>query len=751
MKPLNSCRYLVLLAFLLLPGCRGYPEKTGTQPVVRSLVETFDPEWLVSERERLVFHDPVVQKQALAEDWELDANPDETQFPWPRFTPSGGTVFLNWKQRMERRITLKLLNISKEFPRDLLVLTLNNQPLPLLDSTLPTGEYEFYVPSALQRTGMNDLHIVIRREALPPDRPLNSIGMHSIRVTLGAVVKNTIRIGDQVRNSLLFAPPVGLRIPYQADRKQHLQFSYGLYSPVQSDDEYVYSLRITLYKQASIRPVFDRTFPIIRNGQTGRQWESVKQRLPAVPEAGFLEISFSTDAQIPDSVDYLALSEVLIVPANQAWALKTESIDSDVILATLSSVSASQIGSYGNAGIRTPFLDRLSLTGSLFMDATAASNGEIPSILSLITGKLPRDHGEYRNSKQNGILPAVITEFLGETAYQSHVFAYTSAESHSLFGRLPGFKRVYLSDPAIDTMDTVNEQVNGMLVSPYMLARPGLFWFHLAPEIVPCTSEAVLQDYLPAGLEPMSIDELNLPVAELERLKRLAGKAGTDDDVRKLLASNTARVSMLDAALESLVRDILRKRPQKTISLVVTSDHGIIRSSNSNILSNDSLSQEVLHVPMMSCRLGGKETPAAADSGIIADPVSTLKVFDLVKGIIGRGEAKGPIPNGTAPANLRPIIAEHDLRPILAYRKENFKLIHCLSNPYFQIATTNLFDLGNDPIEAVNIVGRNTDFTQQLLNPALAFCRGSPFYPSPRLGLEEETRDILKSLNYVAP
>ena len=130
---------------------------------------------------------------------------------------------------------------------------------------------------------------------------------------------------------------------------------------------------------------------------------------------------------------------------------------------------------------RTPFLDHLAQISKIYSDTTAVSNHEYSAIASLITGKLPRDHGYYRDFSASHELPPIITENLKDTSYLSHAFIYTS--NQLVFTKLQGFRRIYLSRPNTHSIQTPGTQLNNLMNSPQMIANPGFFWVHLAPEL----------------------------------------------------------------------------------------------------------------------------------------------------------------------------------------------------------------------------------------------------------------------------
>lgn len=733
----------LMITGLFSAGCFRKKQASAEQSIPRNLVETFDKDWLRSDRERFMFNDRTNKKTLLGGAWTFDADIPKTHFPWPRFTAQGGLVYLDWAQPMERRLTIKLINILPEYAEELLQVTLNDTPIPFIESDLPIGEYEFYVPSPFQVAGRNILHISIDTDKLPSDVRLESIALHSIRVTLGAVVRSRIQIGNQIRDSLLFAPPIKFRIPIKGGVQNTIQLNYGLSSTSGDESPSMYGLTFSLFDLKLNRLVHEQTLSIKRDSSTLTQWNPFREKLPFLSNDGYLELSFYTDPESSGPVDYLALSEFLLHPANLNWDLSVDSTQPDVLLITLSSISADQLGAYGNAIARTPFLDHLTHLATVYSDTTAVSNHEPSAIASLITGKLPRDHGYYRDLSTAQELPPAITEALKDTPYLSHAFIYSA--NQPVFKKIQGFRRIYLSHPKTHPLETPITQINSLMNSPQMIANPGFFWIHLAPE-TPWKQETVEPFDLSAYREkPVPISELNLPVSEQDRLISLISSDNFEKDARELSARIDHRMMVLDGIVHDIFQNVVSKRHKRSLFFVITADHGVIRSLDSNLLSNDSLSQEILHIPLIYGLLPADKTPAPRQ--IVARPVSSLKGYEILLRTMRKRTADNGSDNQSA-ASLRSIFSEHHFRPIVAYRKDNYKLIHVFSNPYFQIAATNLFNLDEDPSESVNLVGRDPEITRNYLDTTLAFCHGSPFYPRPRIGFEDEARALLKSLKY---
>src|SRR5262245_58329448 len=65
----------------------------------------------------------------------------------------------------------------------------------------------------------------------------------------------------------------------------------------------------------------------------------------------------------------------------------------NLVLVTLDTVRADHLRCYGRAAIETPALDRLASEGVLLEDATVQTPQTRPSHVSILTGRLPYEHG----------------------------------------------------------------------------------------------------------------------------------------------------------------------------------------------------------------------------------------------------------------------------------------------------------------------------------------------------------------------
>jgi arylsulfatase A-like enzyme len=68
-----------------------------------------------------------------------------------------------------------------------------------------------------------------------------------------------------------------------------------------------------------------------------------------------------------------------------------------VVLVTIDTLRADRLPAYGYRGVATPAIDRLSADAILFENAYTHCPLTLPSHVSLLTGRLPPDHGVRNN------------------------------------------------------------------------------------------------------------------------------------------------------------------------------------------------------------------------------------------------------------------------------------------------------------------------------------------------------------------
>jgi arylsulfatase A-like enzyme len=112
----------------------------------------------------------------------------------------------------------------------------------------------------------------------------------------------------------------------------------------------------------------------------------------------------------------------------------------NLLLITLDTVRADRIGAYGYLSARTPNLDRLAAEGTIYENAFAHSPVTLPSHATLLTGRLPNEHGVRSNSLYRlADAETTLAEVLGDVVYRTAAFVSAAVLDHR-FGLSQGFE-----------------------------------------------------------------------------------------------------------------------------------------------------------------------------------------------------------------------------------------------------------------------------------------------------------------------
>src|ERR671924_2060772 len=95
----------------------------------------------------------------------------------------------------------------------------------------------------------------------------------------------------------------------------------------------------------------------------------------------------------------LAVAGAALVLALAAWApwRTPAAVSGPVILISIDTLRADHLPVYGYQNVRTPTIDALAAGGILFENAYAQSPQTLPSHVSILSGRLPFEHGVRDN------------------------------------------------------------------------------------------------------------------------------------------------------------------------------------------------------------------------------------------------------------------------------------------------------------------------------------------------------------------
>jgi len=398
-------------------------------------------------------------------------------------------------------------------------------------------------------------------------------------------------------------------------------------------------------------------------------------------------------------------------------------------------------GPYGNEEVDTPTLDRLAQSGILMSDATSPSPVCSPARTSLLTGRLPSQHGihdflsESPDFNKDWLADEVLLpELLRNAGYRTALIgkwhcAATSLEPDPSFDRWLSYDQgpedwpnqylhqgtVYLSDQGTPiSVDGFQLEHLGRAAREFITSgdpeQPYFLLFSPTDSHSPFTGhpEDLVEHYRNQTLTAV-------PSGETSAFPAANDASVAPDDSGETLAQYYAAVSHQDTELATLL-DLLEARGELENTLVIyTSDHGLMVGHHgllgkSNATLPQNLYGESIRVPMILSWPAG-----FPEAGISLDiPFDHLDLFQTILDAAGVDLAEGLQRRINSPGtSLLPKLHDLDMEwrhyrftehgNARQINDGRYKLIRRYPplDPRFG---DELYDLEADPRESVNLI-----------------------------------------------
>ena len=420
----------------------------------------------------------------------------------------------------------------------------------------------------------------------------------------------------------------------------------------------------------------------------------------------------------------IAGSGVLVLGALAFWLLSRGpqfAIEPDanrnILLITVDTLRADALGAYGGRAA-TPNLDALADHGARFDFAHSHAVVTLPSHTSILTGRLPYEHGMRDNS---GFRVPDGTETLA-TWLRAKNFATAAFVSG-----FPLTKRFGLT-PGFDVYDDQLPEM-GSATAYSMPDRP-------ADAVVSRANEWISKH---AGR-----------VFAWVHLFDPHSPYKPPDDLRARYSDQPyfGEVAFVDRALGPLV-DRLRALDRPTL-VIVTADHGESLGEHGELTHGMFAYESTLRVPLIVAVVGGPG--ARATRGVAID--APVRHVDLVPTVL---ESAGePVPDGLAGASLRPLLARGTPadRP-LYFESMTYNLVRGWAplrgvivgrDKYIDLPIAELYNLAADSKEASNLAASQGSRMAVLANVLRGFNTALPQRPGREAAQVSAT---LRSLGYI--
>jgi arylsulfatase A-like enzyme len=417
-----------------------------------------------------------------------------------------------------------------------------------------------------------------------------------------------------------------------------------------------------------------------------------------------------------------------------------------VLLISLDTLRPDHLGAYGYARPTSPHRDRLAAEGVLFEVALSVSPWTLPAHATLLTGRLPHQHGVRRDDLK--LAPG--TETLA-VLLQRVGFDTAAIVNHLFLGTRYGLHRGF----------DFFRQVAGPEQAPSSVADQALGWlgaraaddpdpFFLFLHFYDTHSDyRALERYESLFARPYDgpIDGSTEQLREvLDGERRLA-----PEDRQRLIDLYDASVRQLDAEVGRLLAGLEQRGWLDETLVVVTSDHGEEFLEHGGVLHARTHYEELLRIPLIWRGPGLPRGVRVAEPVSLADVAPTLLARLGVAGSAVAGRDLAPLWSGGGRGEERFVVADGDrdnAEPdrYQSIRGSRYKLIRERRS-----GTSRLYDLVRDPGEQRDLAdrepGRRDDLARRL-DAFLAEGAGEATAAEP---LGEDELEQLRALGYLAP
>jgi arylsulfatase A-like enzyme/tetratricopeptide (TPR) repeat protein len=405
-------------------------------------------------------------------------------------------------------------------------------------------------------------------------------------------------------------------------------------------------------------------------------------------------------------------------PTRPDQVVLTPARGQNLLLITIDTLRADALGAYGGRAA-TPNLDDLASAGARFTFAHAHAVMTLPSHASILTGRLPFEHGVRDNAGfRLGESPATLAEAARARGMATAAFV----------GAFP-LDRQFGLDRGFEVYDDVggrqvaqgelrlSERRAEEVVAPAVewIARQSGSWFAWVHVFDPHAPYA--------------------PPAPFDRQYADNPYAG--------------EVAYVDHALEPLI-DVARRAGNGT-TVVVTSDHGEGLGEHGELTHGTFAYETTLRVPLIITQLPPASDEVAAKVGtVIEAPVRHIDILPTVAELVGLDA-----PSGLPGRSLVGVEHRRDsvqtyfeaMSPMLTRGWAPLRGVIADGHKYIALPIEEVYDLRTDPGEQRNLAGTDGD---RLASLAASLDRMNAGLPGYRTADAPDVRARLESLGYLS-
>jgi len=361
----------------------------------------------------------------------------------------------------------------------------------------------------------------------------------------------------------------------------------------------------------------------------------------------------------------------------------------DVLLITIDTLRADQVGVYGAGSLATPNLDAIAASGVVFERAIAAASRTVPAHASIMTSHHTRGHSVGFGNGETTLrdLPT-LAETFARSGYRTGGFV-----GNILLTRRTGIGTGFgtfddeLATPELNRPDVVERLATDTTDRAIAWleeddSRPQFLWVHYQDPHGPYTPP---EDDLALFRAPTPPGERELPL----------GKGNQDRDVippyqalpemrhpSEYVARYAAEIHYADREIARLVAAAEQRAGVRPLVLLVTADHGeSLGESGHYFMHTHTTTPDVAHVPLIlrAPDLEPARFPATVGHVDVMPTLLDLAGLEIPPGVDGR--ALGPVVRGDEALPNRFLYCDIG-KQIGAYDDGGFVLATGLASPW---------------------------------------------------------------------